>query len=551
MRKADTFFKRFRAASLKGDLFGGVTTAVISLPLALAFGVASGAGPEAGLYGAVLVGLFAAIFGGTSTLISEPTGPMTVVMTAVISTLIAANPDQGLAMAFSVVIVAGLTQILFGALRLGHYVTLMPYSVISGFMSGIGILLVLMQVAPLFGHPSPGGGVFGVLEALPSIIANVRWPELGLAGVALLVLFGMPAKWRRYCPPHLLALVIGTVIGVTLFTGDDLRRIGEIPMGLPSFHLPVFTKEQLTIILLEGMVLGLLGCIDSLLTAMIADSLTRQQHDSNRELIGQGIGNIVSGFFGGLPGAGATMGTVVNIQVGARSPVAAIIRAVLLLLVILVFAPWLESIPMAVLAAIAVKVGMDILDWSFLKRAHLVSIPATCIMYGVMLLTVFVDLVVAVGIGVFIANILTIERLSRYQSSAIRTIDTTDDDLPLDAEESALFEQGKGRIILLHLSGPMIFGVAKAIAREQELLETKEGRVLILDLKDVPILSTTVGLALENVILQADQAKIPVIIGGASGEVRRRLETLNSTRGIYPRFCETRREALQEGLDLM
>lgn len=542
---------RYAALNWRGDIFGGVTTAVISLPLALAFGVASGAGPQAGLYGAVFVGLFAAIFGGTRTLISEPTGPMTVIMTAVITTLIAANPDNGLAMAFSVVIVAGLTQIVFGVLKLGRYITIMPYSVISGFMSGIGILLVLMQLAPLLGQDPPGGGAIGVMSNIPALIAGADLREVTLAGFALIVLFGMPRKWRQYCPPHLVALVFGTVLAATVFAGEDLRRIGEIPMGLPMPQLPVLTAEQMRTILVEGMILGLLGCIDSLLTAMIADSLTREQHDSNRELVGQGIGNIVSGLFGGLPGAGATMGTVVNIQVGARSPMAGIIRAAILLLVVLVIAPLLESIPMAVLAAIALKVGVDILDWSFLKRAHHVSLTATFIMYGVMALTVFVDLVVAVGLGVFIANILTIERLSKLQAEGVRTIDTSDDDLPLDDRERELFELGKGHIILLHLSGPMIFGVAKAISREQEALRTKQGRVLILDLKDVPILSTTVALALENVVLEARKAGVPVFLAQASGDVRERFERLAKTRPMEITFCETRVEALECALETM
>ena len=399
---------RFQGISWKGDLFGGVTTAVVSLPMALAFGAASGAGAEAGLYGAVCVGLFAALFGGSRTLVSEPTGPMTVVMTAVIATLVAADPERGLSSAFAVVLVAGVTQILFGFFKLGRYITLMPYSVISGFMSGIGVLLILMQIAPLLGSSSPSGGAIAVVKGLPSILEMASWRECLLAGFALLVLFGMPKHWRKWCPPHLVALALGTLAAVLFFHDSDLRLIGEIPMGLPELALPYFAPEQLTMILVEGMILGLLGCIDTLLTAMIADSLTRSQHDSDRELRGQGIANIISSLFGGLPGAGATMGTVVNIQVGARTPVASILRAVILLSVILFLGPYLSVVPMCVLAAIAIKVGFDILDWSFLKRAHRVSRTASLIMYGVMGLTVFVDLVFAVGLGIFVANILTI-----------------------------------------------------------------------------------------------------------------------------------------------
>lgn len=316
-----------RFDNLRGDLFGGITTAIISLPLALTFGVASGAGAAAGLYGAVIVGLFAALFGGTSTLISEPTGPMTVVMTAIVTAMIATNPDNGLAMAFTVVMIAGLVQVLLGLLRLGRYITLMPYSVISGFMSGIGVILIILQLAPFLGQPSPPGGVLGTLRNLPTLLQQINPIETGLGILTLSILFLMPRHLRRYAPPQLVALVIGTVVSLLLFADADIRRIGVIPTGLPALVLPTFTPEQITVMILDGIVLGVLGCIDTLLTAVIADSLTRTDHDSNKELIGQGIGNLMSGLFGGLPGAGATMGTVVNIQTGARSALAGLTRA--------------------------------------------------------------------------------------------------------------------------------------------------------------------------------------------------------------------------------
>jgi sulfate permease, SulP family len=538
---------RFADLHWKGDLFGGLTTAVVSLPLALAFGVASGAGPQAGLYGAAIVGLVAALFGGSRVLISEPTGPMTVVMAAVITTLIATEPEHGLAMAFAVVLVAGLTQVGLGASGLGRFIRLMPYSVISGFMSGIGIMLILLQLYPLFGVPSPPGGGLGAFTAIPQLVANVRWWDFSLGAVALLVLFGMPASWRQRFPPHLIALAVGTVISVTLLGGVELRRVGEIPMGLPEVAFPRFSTAQLSLILIEGMVLGLLGSIDTLLTAMISDSLTRREHDSNRELVGQGIANMTTSFFGGLPGAGATMGTVVNIQVGARSPVAAIVRALILVLIILAFAPLLESVPLAVLAAIAVKVGYDILDWSFIKRAHAVYMPAAVIMYGVMAMTVFVDLIAAVALGVFVANLLMIERLAEIQSKKVSLLDTSDMGLPLPEEERALFERGRGRIVLLHLSGPMIFGVAKAISQQHRALE--DARVFILDLTDVPLVSATVALALENVVREAREAGLEVFVCTSAPDVRGMLQRLQDIGREGVSLCDSRLEALQRAME--
>lgn len=536
--------------NLRGDLFGGLTAAIVSLPLALAFGVSSGAGPIAGLYGAVCVGFFAALFGGTPTLISEPTGPMTVVMTTIVATLTARDPENGLAMAFTVVMLAGLFQIIFGIFKLGKYITLMPYSVISGFMSGIGVILIILQIAPFLGQAPPKGGVLGTVTAIPELLSQVNFSEVILGGVALAIILFMPRRLKQIVPPQLLALVVGTLISVTVFGNDDIRRIGdlgEIPIGLPNFRLPVFTAEQVTTMLVDGVVLGMLGCIDTLLTAVIADSITRTEHQSDKELIGQGIGNIISGICGGLPGAGATMGTVVNIQTGATSAVSGICRALILLVVVLGAARLTEPIPMAVLAGIALKVGIDILDWSFLKRSHKVSIKGSLIMYGVLVLTVFVDLIIAVGVGVFVANILTIERLSNLQSKEVKLISDTDDDARLTPEEKNLLDQGLGRVLLFYLSGPMIFGLSKAIAREYNAI--RDADVLVMDLSDVPLLGVTASLAIENAIRDACEKGLQVYIVGASTQIKSRLEKLGLFALIMPEHVlNDRSQALRQAV---
>jgi SulP family sulfate permease len=419
----------------------------------------------------------------------------------------------------------------------------MPYSVISGFMTGIGVLLILTQLGPFLGTEAPPGGALQTILALPDLVQSVRWRELLLAGASLGLLLVVPAKIRRYLPPQLLVLVLGTAAASVLFSSVNIRTIGVIPMGLPDLVQPTFTAAQATQIALDGLILGLLGCIDSLLTAMISDSLTREHHNSNRELIGQGIGNVVSGIFGGLPGAGATMGTVVNIQTGARSPLAAVIRSLILLAVALVAAPALEAVPLAVLAAITVKVGIDILDWSFLGRAHKISLTSSVIMYGVLVLTVLVDLIVAVGVGVFVANILTIERLSNVLSSKVKTIDPSGDPVVVDEEERRLLEESAGHVVLFHLSGPMIFGVAQAINRESTAMDN-ETRALVVDLAEVTMLSTTVALALENAVRDARQNGSHVFLAGASDEVKKLLHSLNlSDHGIE--MTENRLEALR------
>ncbi|EGR7952584.1 SulP family inorganic anion transporter [Vibrio vulnificus] len=517
------FGDRFNDINLKGDLFGGVTTAIISLPLALAFGVASGAGAEAGLWGAILVGLFAALFGGSSTLISEPTGPMTVIMTAVLTSMVAKYPESGIAISFTIVMMAGAFQVLIGTLKLGKYITLMPYSVVSGFMSGIGVILIILQLSPLLGHAAPAGGVLGTLSALPETISNMKFSEFFLGLLTLGILFFFPKQYRKYVPAQLVALVAVTLLSVIIFDFDDVRRIGEIPTGLPSLVVPVINGEIFTAMVIDALVLGTLGCIDTLLTAVIGDSLTRKEHDSDKELRGQGLANMISGLFGALPGAGATMGTVTNIQVGARSPLSGVIRALILALVVLVASGLTEPIPMAVLAGIAVYVGFGILDWSFIQRAHRVSVQGMAIMYGVMLLTVFVDLIVAVGLGVFISNILIIERLSRVQAKQVKAIsDADENDVPLTDSERGLLDRANGKVLFFYLSGPMIFSVSKAISRQHSSISDYEA--MILDLTDVPMIDVTVGLALENAIKDAQEAQCDVYLLCPNERVREQLE---------------------------
>ena len=510
--------------NINGDIFGGITAAVIALPMALTFGVASGAGAAAGLWGAILIGFFAALFGGTPTLISEPTGPMTVVMTAVIASLTAANPENGMAMAFTVVMLAGVFQIIFGALKLGRYVTLMPYTVVSGFMSGIGVILIILQTAPFLGQASPQGGVLGTVQNLPQLIANTNPLETFLAGLTVAILFLCPSKIKKNFPPQLLALIVGTLIATFLFSNAQIRTIGEISVGLPSLQVPTFSAAQLQTMLVDGLVLGMLGCIDALLTSLVADSLTRTEHNSNKELIGQGIGNLVSGLFGGIAGAGATMGTVVNIQAGGRTAVSGLTRALVLLVVVLGLSQYLTGIPTAVLAGIAFKVGINIVDWGFLKRAHKISPKAAIIMYGVIALTVFVDLIVAVGVGVFVANILTIERLSNHRADKVKAITYDDEEIDLNQEEKQLLERANGRVLLFYLSGPMIFGVAKAISREHNLIN--DYQALVLDLSEVPILGVTSSLALENAIKEAVEKDRQVFLVGVSGQAEKRLRKL-------------------------
>ena len=543
---------RFNTNNLRGDAFGGLTAAVIALPMALAFGIAVGnasgvpeVGAAAGLWGAVIIGLVASLFGGTPTLISEPTGPMTVVFTSVVISFAstAESPEKALAMAFTVGVLAGVFQILFGLFRLGRYITMMPYTVISGFMSGIGIILVLLQLAPFLGQ-DPKGGVMGTLSQLPALIQGTQPMELSLAVITLAILWFTPSALKKVCPPQLLALVVGTLLAVSVFSGAGLRTIPSFSAEFPSLSMPDFSGGQIRMMVVNAAVLGMLGCIDALLTSVVADSLTRTEHDSNKELIGQGLANVASGLFGALPGAGATMGTVVNIQAGGRTALSGVIRAVVLMLVVLLAAPLASMIPLAVLAGIALKVGIDIIDWEFLKRAHHLSPKAAVITYGVIVLTVLVDLITAVGIGVFVANVRTIDRMRALQSKQVKPSSTTDDDVELSEEEQSLLDQAAGKVLLFQLAGPMIFGVAKAISREHNAIGNCQA--VVFDLSEVSHLGVTAAIALENAVKEAMEVGRQVFMVGATGSTANRLRKLKLLERLPERHITSDRlQALQ------
>ncbi|NCO74352.1 MAG: SulP family inorganic anion transporter, partial [Cyanobacteria bacterium] len=374
--------------------------------------------------------------------------------------------------------------------------------------------------------------------------------ETVLAVVTVVILYAVPSKYKRIVPPQLLALVGCTVASIVFFGDADIRRIGEIPTGLPALQIPTFEPSQLRTMVFNALVLGMLGCIDALLTSVVADSLTRTEHDSNKELIGQGLGNLFSGLFGGIAGAGATMGTVVNIQTGATTALSGLTRAFVLFIVVVWAAPLTASIPLAVLAGIAFKVGINIMDWGFLKRVHKISWKAAAIVYGVIILTVFVDLMVAVGVGVFIANVLTIDKLSELRSKSVKIISTADDQIILNSEEKQVLDLAAGRVLYFHLSGPMIFGVAKAISREHNAIANYD--VLIIDLTEVPLLGVTSSLALENAIREAVENTHDVIMVGATGKVKNRLEKLGIV-GLIPEYhwMNDKLMALQEGLTIV
>lgn len=511
-------------ANLRGDLFGGLTAAVVALPLAIAFGVTSGAGAVAGLYGAACVGLFAALFGGTPAQISGPTGPMTIVSASIFTTY--ANSPE---VAFTVVMMAGGFQILFGAMRFGRYINLMPYPVISGFMTGIGLILIIMQIEPLLGYPSPDN-IVNAVSVLPGEIAAPVWSAVIIGGVSLSICLFTPARLGRIVPAPLIALLVASPLVLGL---PGATVLGEISTGFPQWQYPTLVFDDLRDMLVSAAVLGSLGAIDSLLTSLAADNVTRTFHDSDKELVGQGIGNVVAGIFGGLPGAGATIRTLTNIKAGGRTPLSGVVHALVVFLVVLGFGPVLAFIPHAALAGILIKVGLDVIDWRFLTRMFRAPKIDMILMGVVLVLTVLVDVITAVAAGVVIASLVFVKESAELQIESIKALSDPDHAQFLSPEESGLFRRCEGRLLFLYLSGLMSFGAAKELTRRIGL--TMAFDVVLIDLHDVPRVDGSAALALEEIVEQAGGAGKEVLLVGLSTPVARLLGQM----GILERFKET------------
>ena len=508
--------------NLRGDIYGGLTAAVVALPLALAMGVASGAGPIAGMYGAIFVGFFAALLGGTPAQVSGPTGPMTVVMAGIFTQftgLFPGDPATGAALAFTVVIMGGLFQIAFGILKIGKYIQLVPHPVVSGFMSGIGVIIILIQIGPLLGH-APTAKPLAAALAMPGHLSSPQQTALILGLLTLAIVYLIPKllpKLNKLMPSPLLALIVGTAFFLFFMDHESAATLGKIPSGLPDPRLPTIMLEHLGPMIIAALILAALGSIDSLLTSLVADNVTRTYHKSDRELIGQGIGNTIAGIFGGLPGAGATMRTVVNVKAGGLTPLSGALHALILLVIVLGASGLASHIPNAVLAGILVKVGTDIIDWEYLKKVHRAPLAGVVIMLVVLIMTVFVDLMIAVGTGMVMSSLVFLKRMTDLQIESLKITTSEQSEMPLNDNEKEFMTNAGGRILLFSLGGPMSFGSAKNMAK---MLSTyKNYDVLVLDVSTVPLIDFTSCKAVSEIIMDAHSLHRHVMLVGAKGKV--------------------------------
>lgn len=482
---------------IRGDLFGGITAGIVALPLALAFGVASGLGAAAGLYGAIALGIMAALFGGTPTQISGPTGPMTVV----VATLVAGMTENPTAI-LATFVLAGVFQILMGIFKIGKYINYIPYPVVSGFMSGIGIIIIILQFNSFLGLP-PESKITTALAELPHSFANANWLAVTLGGFTIAVVYLFPLLTKAL-PATLVALLSSTFLAI-LFKWQ-VPVIGNIPSGLPHMKFPLIGLSDLSIILVPALTLAALGSIDSLLTSLVADNLSKTRHDSNQELIGQGLGNSLAGLFGGIPGAGATMRTVVNIKSGGKTGISGAVHGLVLLAILLGLGQYAAQIPLAVLAGILITVGIGILDYKGLKAIRFIPKSDSFVMIFVAVLTVFVDLLQAVAVGMVISSLLFIKKTGQMIEKQAHPEPLRS----LRPGETSLTEDLGGHIYTQYLDGPLFFGVA--IPFQSMLVNIPDLRGVILHMGRVPHIDQSGLYALEEVASALMVRNVPLVL---------------------------------------
>ncbi|MGB5964672.1 MAG: SulP family inorganic anion transporter [Sulfurimonadaceae bacterium] len=518
--------------NLSGNMFGGITAAVVALPLALAFGVQSGMGAIAGLYGAIALGIFAALFGGTRTQISGPTGPMAVVASAVIAGEIAiyGSLEAALGTIVATFVLAGVFQILMGISKIGQYIRYMPYPVVSGFMSGIGFIIIIMQIFPFFGLSSPKS-IIEVVSSLGSIFTNMDLKAVALALSTIAIIYLFP-RITKAVPSALVALIGLTIIST--FMGLDVPIIGDIPKGLPDVHIDTVLAmdwHHPMVIVIPALTLAALGAIDSLLTSVVADNMTKTQHNSNKELIGQGIGNTIAGLIGGLPGAGATMRTVVNINAGGKSNLSGVVHGVVLLVVLLGAGEYAKLIPLPVLAGILITVGVGIIDYKGIK--HLFHVPRAdaVIMVIVLILTVFVDLLQAVAVGMVMASVLFMKQVgdTAQSKSSSNTLADFHDIHPL-ADEKDIIDEIKDQIYIQHFDGPIFFGFT---AHFKEMMRRlPDVSVVIFRMENVPTIDQSGMYAIEDAVLELEKKGINVILTGIQKQPEDMLRNIKLIPGL-------------------
>jgi len=594
-------FKHFR-----GDFFGGITAGIVALPLALAFGVSSGLGPSAGLYGAIFISFFAALFGGTNTQISGPTAPMTAVSMVIIAGILAVHDgdvNKALPIILAVFLLSGLMQIGLGLIGLGKYIKYIPYPVVSGFMTAIGVIILVTQILPAVGYypkedteyvsqfkaaaeeeilenilkeeagegilvledfeetirrageitpadvqkeaktlaASDASGVIGTINVLPRALQNINWLELGLALATIIIIYGFK-RITTAVPSTLVALVV--VSGVAVGFGMDYRPIEEIPSGLPIPNIEVFTKFSVATItpyIFTALTLALLGAIDSLLTSVVADNMTQTKHKPNKELVGQGIGNSIAAFFGGIPGAGATIRTVVNINSGGKTRLSGMIAGILLLVILLALGPIASQIPAAVLAGILVTVGIGVMDYRGLKAIPYLPkdiklgpiklSSEVIVMLVVLVLSSIWNLVYAVGIGLVIASLMFMKKIGDLTA-------TRSNVKPLKeqpwADEKGFPAKLKEEVFIKHIKGPLFFGSTSDFQQLAEQISSTASTVVI-RMDRMQYMDQSGLYAMEDVLQDLIKKNMTILLVGLLDQPKYMMQRIDIIPDLIPK----------------
>jgi len=582
--------------NIKGNLLGGLTAGIVALPLALAFGVSSGLGPSAGLYGAIFLSFFAALFGGTATQISGPTAPMTAVSMVVIAEIINVQNgsiEEALPYILAVFLLSGLFQIALGFLGVGKYIKYIPYPVVSGFMTAIGVIILITQILPVVGYDTKNdkefieqfkplaeehllekilieesnegllvledfeetikrasevnevsiyeeaenlaknntSGVIGTIRALPRAVMNINWIEVILALGTILIIYGFK-RITTAIPSTLVALVV--ISGIAIGFGIEYKSIQQIPIGFPKIQSKLFTDLNLLEVLpylLTAITLSLLGAIDSLLTSVVADNLTKTRHLPNKELIGQGIGNSIASLFGGIPGAGATIRTVVNIQSGGTTKLSGMVSSIVLLLILLVLSPLASQIPAAVLAGILVTVGIGVMDYKGLNALKKIPRTEVIIMVVVLLLSVIWNLVYAVGIGLVLASLFFMKKMADVSKDNTKITTIAEEKVWEDEKKlSASFQKN---VFIKHLSGPLFFGfTSEFVALSNQI--PKSATSVIIRMSKVPYIDQSGLFALEDVLMDLKQKNIEILFVGIQKQPKYLMRTIGIIGKLIP-----------------
>ncbi|CAM3337173.1 SulP family inorganic anion transporter [Aequorivita lipolytica] len=588
-------------SNFRGNLFGGITAGIVALPLALAFGVQSGLGPDAGLYGAIFIGFFASLFGGTNTQISGPTAPMTAVSMVLVAGIIATNNgdlEKALPYILLVFLMAGLMQVLLGITGVGKYIKYIPYPVVSGFMTAIGVIILITQLLPVLGYyteedtayietfnpqaeevimnkilqdeagegilvlqdfketisrseqiseedilqesktlaKAENSGVAGAIIALPRAIANIDWLEFILASLTIFIIYGFK-KITTKVPSTLVALLVVSV--GAYFLKLDYQPIDQIPGGFPIPNLEMFSQfqfGQISPYVFTALTLAFLGSIDSLLTSVVADNMTKTKHNPNQELMGQGIGNSVAAIFGGIPGAGATIRTVVNIKSGGTTKLSGMIAAVLLLVILLALGPIASQIPAAVLAGILITVGIGVMDYKGLKAIPKMQKAEVTIMIVVLLLSVFWNLVYAVGIGLVLASIIFMKKIGDLTAdqSKVVPLKNADELMMAWSDELNFPEKLKEEVFIKRLEGPLFFGYTSDFQQLAKEIPDTATHVII-RMGKTPYIDQSGLYAMEEVLMEISQRGIKPIFEGLQAQPRVMMEKIDIIPDLVPK----------------